>query len=175
MYICIHTHIFVYIHICICIFVCIYTYMYLYIWGLPFWLKVENCSPLQETQETCVQSLGLEDALEKEGQPTPVFLLENPMDRGAWLAVIHGVTKSHMWLSMHLSIHLYLRPELFETRIIWDIFIELYVNSLSRKNICGMINSEILRRWSMGPQLLHWWFVLGLPGTRIWELMFKCL
>ena len=155
MYICIHTYI------------CIYTYLYLYIYIY--------CSPLQETQETWVQSLGLEDALEKEGQPIPVFLLENPMDRGAWLAVIHGVTKSHMWLSMHLSIHLYLRPELFETRIIWGIFIELYVNSLSRKNICGMINSEILRRWSMGPQLLHWWFVLGLPGTRIGELMFKCL
>ena len=27
-------------------------------------------------------------------QPTPVFLLDNPMDRGAWLATVHGVTKS---------------------------------------------------------------------------------
>ena len=26
-------------------------------------------------------------------QPTPVFLLENPMDRGAWQATVHGVTK----------------------------------------------------------------------------------
>ena len=24
----------------------------------------------------------------------PVFLLENPMDRGAWRATVHGVTKS---------------------------------------------------------------------------------
>ena len=27
-------------------------------------------------------------------QPTPVFLLENPMDSGAWQAVIHRVAKS---------------------------------------------------------------------------------
>ena len=30
-----------------------------------------------------------------EGDPTPVFLPgENPMDRGAWQATVHGVTKS---------------------------------------------------------------------------------
>ena len=28
-------------------------------------------------------------------QPTPVLLLENPMDRGAWWAAVHGVAKSH--------------------------------------------------------------------------------
>ena len=27
-------------------------------------------------------------------QPTPVFLLENPMDRGAWKSTVHGVAKS---------------------------------------------------------------------------------
>ena len=27
-------------------------------------------------------------------QPTPVFLLENPMGRGAWRAVVHGVAES---------------------------------------------------------------------------------
>jgi len=27
-------------------------------------------------------------------QPTPVILLENPMDRGAWWAMVHGVAKS---------------------------------------------------------------------------------
>ena len=33
---------------------------------------------------------------------TPVFLLENPVDRGAWWAIIHGVTKSQTQLSMHV-------------------------------------------------------------------------
>ena len=32
------------------------------------------CLPMQETQETWVQSLGQEDPLEEEMEPTPVFL-----------------------------------------------------------------------------------------------------
>ena len=28
----------------------------------------------------------------KEWQPTPVCLLENSLDRGAWQAMVHGVT-----------------------------------------------------------------------------------
>ena len=31
-------------------------------------------------------------------QPTPVFLPENPMGRGAWQATIHRVAKSWTWL-----------------------------------------------------------------------------
>ena len=27
----------------------------------------------------------------REWQPTPVFFLENPMDRGAWQMTVHGV------------------------------------------------------------------------------------
>ena len=42
-------------------------------------------------------------------QPTPVFLLENPMDREAWRATVHKVAKSQTrlkWLSRHtLKIH----------------------------------------------------------------------
>ena len=34
----------------------------------------------------------------RKWQPTPVILLGNPMDRGAWWAVIHGVAKSQTWL-----------------------------------------------------------------------------
>ena len=35
--------------------------------------------------------------------------LENPMDSGAWRATIHGVAKSHMWLSdgTHAHTHSY--------------------------------------------------------------------
>ena len=29
----------------------------------------------------------------RKWQPTPVFFLGNPMDRGAWRATVHGVTK----------------------------------------------------------------------------------
>ena len=47
-------------------------------------------------QETRVQSLGQEDPLEKEMATHSSILtcLENPVDRGAWQATVHGVTKS---------------------------------------------------------------------------------
>ena len=32
----------------------------------------------------------------RKWQPTPVFLLENPMDRGAWWATVCGVPESDM-------------------------------------------------------------------------------
>jgi len=47
-----------------------------------------NLPAMQETQETWVQSLGQEDPLERKWQPTPVFCLGNPMDRGAWGATV---------------------------------------------------------------------------------------
>ena len=52
---------------------------------------------LPEMQETQVQSLGWEDPLE-EGMATPLqySCLENPMDREAWQATVHGVTKSQI-------------------------------------------------------------------------------
>ena len=35
----------------------------------------------------------------RKWQPAPVFLPENPMDRGAWRATVHGVAKSQTRLS----------------------------------------------------------------------------
>ena len=51
-------------------------------------------------QETWVQSLGLEDPLEK-GMETHSSILawRIPMDKGAWRATVHGVTKSQTRLS----------------------------------------------------------------------------
>ena len=43
-------------------------------------------------QEMWVQPLGQEDLLEKE-MATQYSYLENPMDRGAWRAMVHGVAK----------------------------------------------------------------------------------
>ena len=48
-------------------------------------------------QETRVSSLGQEDALEKEmATYSSITGLENPMDREAWWATVHGVAKSDM-------------------------------------------------------------------------------
>ena len=53
---------------------------------------VKNLPAIQETQ---VQSLGREDPLEK-GMTThsSVHAWKNPLDRGAWRATVHVVTKS---------------------------------------------------------------------------------
>ena len=50
--------------------------------------------------DTWVQSLGWEDPPEKgKVYPLQYPCLENPTDRGAWLATVHGVTKSQTRLS----------------------------------------------------------------------------
>ena len=54
---------------------------------------------MQETQETWVLSLCLEDLLEEEmATHSSISCLENPTDRGAWQAIVHGVTKSQTQL-----------------------------------------------------------------------------
>ena len=52
-----------------------------------------------------VQSLGWEDPLEEgHGNILQYSCLENPMDRGAWRAAVHGVAKSQTCLK-RLSMH----------------------------------------------------------------------
>ena len=50
-------------------------------------------------QEMQVQSLGQEDPLEKMETDSSILAMENLMDRGAWRATVHGVTKSRTRLS----------------------------------------------------------------------------
>ena len=58
-------------------------------------LVVQMVKNLPAIQETQVQSLGWKDSLEK-GMATHYSILawKNPLDRGAWRATVHGVTKS---------------------------------------------------------------------------------
>ena len=50
-------------------------------------------------QETCVQSLGRKDSLEKEvATHFSILAWRIPMDRGAWWATAHRVTKSQTGL-----------------------------------------------------------------------------
>ena len=59
--------------------------------------------PMQEISEMSVRSLGWEDPL-KEGMTLQYSCLENPMNRGAWKATVHGVAKSQTFLKQ-LSTH----------------------------------------------------------------------
>ena len=53
--------------------------------------------PMQETSEMSVRSLSREDPL-KEGMTLQYSCVENPMNRGAWQAAVHGVSKSETLL-----------------------------------------------------------------------------
>ena len=58
-------------------------------------LVAQRIKHLPAMQEAWVRSLGWEDPLEKEnGNPLQYSCLENPIDRGAWWATVHGVAKS---------------------------------------------------------------------------------
>ena len=69
---------------------------------LQYWTRASQAAqwwrigqPVQVTQDTRVQPLGWEDALET-GKATHSSILSwrIPVDRGAWRATVHGVTKS---------------------------------------------------------------------------------
>ena len=70
---------------------------------------------MQEMWEMGVQFLGGEDPLEGgNGNRLHYSCLENPMDRGAWWATVHRVTKS--WTQVkQLSMHAYME----ETQETW--------------------------------------------------------
>ena len=63
-----------------------------------FWasLMAQTVKNLSSVKETWVQSLSLEDPLEKEGYPLEYSCLENPMDQGSWQATVNGVSKSQI-------------------------------------------------------------------------------
>ena len=56
-------------------------------WGSPEELMLSNCGA---GEDTCGEG---------NGTPLQYSCLENPMDRGAWWAAVHGVAKSQTWLS----------------------------------------------------------------------------
>ena len=58
-------------------------------------LVAQSVKNLPEEKEIGVQSLGREDLLEKKmANHSSILAWKNPMDRGAWWATVHGVTKS---------------------------------------------------------------------------------
>ena len=114
-------------------------------------------------QETWVQSLGRESALEQEmANPVQYSCLENSMDRGAWWAAAHGVTKDQTPLRTHTYTHelheyiffclLFLRtqPMLWLSRIVCDSWYLLFLYILGRDHflftnielLCSLLESK---------------------------------
>jgi len=79
--------------------------LYVHILGFLGGPAVKSPSARQEPPETQIQFLGWEEPHGRgNGNPLQYSCLENPTDRGAWLATVHGVAKSQTQLK-RLSIH----------------------------------------------------------------------
>ena len=65
--------------------------------GLPRWLRVKN-PPTTAGDAGSIPELGRSPG-GGNGNPFQYSLLENSMNRGAWQATVHGVTKSWRQLS----------------------------------------------------------------------------
>ena len=80
---------------------CIYLHIYIYIYttlcprGLPWWLSSkESACNAGDTGDTDSTSESGRFPGGGHGNPLQYSCLENSTDRGAWWAMVHGVTKS---------------------------------------------------------------------------------
>ena len=85
-----------------------------------------------------------------QGNPLQYSCLENPMDRGAWQGIVHGVTKHWTqlkWLSTHITIHLILcllkwyKCNLL--KIIYFNIIKICCNVLHINNFCILLSEPV--------------------------------
>ena len=79
-----------YIPICVHVYVCMYIYVHLY--GFPKWFsgKESACQCRRHGFDPYVgRSHGV-----GSGNPLQYSYWNNPTDRGAWQAIVHGVAKS---------------------------------------------------------------------------------
>ena len=94
-------------------------------------------------QETWVRSLCRKDSPgEGNGNPFQYSCLENPMDGGAWWAIVHGVTKSRTWLSDFTHT---LKGKQRSGDIIWSKTVRWLISyQIFKSFFCGCVLSEII-------------------------------
>ena len=84
---------------------------------------------------------------EGKGNPLQYSCLENPTDRGAWRAIVHGASKSQTWLSNWTHTHIYIYTYLSIYLFIFNLK-SLLANPSSLVNHFVMLN-EISSRDSV--------------------------
>ena len=92
----IHTYIYTHIHRTY-----IHLFIYMYIYSPVAYLVVQRVKklPVNAGDPGSIPGSG-RSPRKGNGNPLQCSCLENPMDRGAWQAIVHGVTKIPTWLSM---------------------------------------------------------------------------
>ena len=88
-------------HYIVQLFLVYFWWLLIYLLGFPSGSAVKNPPAMQELQEMQGWSLGQEDPWRRKWPPTPVFLSGDPMDRGAWRATVHRVTKRETEATKH--------------------------------------------------------------------------
>ena len=83
------------------VWICWSSITYVRIFGLPWWLSKESASNAGDPGS--IPGLGRSPG-EGNGNPFQCSCLENPTDRGAWRAIVHGVAESQIQLKQ-LSTH----------------------------------------------------------------------
>ena len=69
---------------------------------LPWWLRIKNLPAIAGDIRDMVSILGSGSSPGGgHGNPLQYFCGDNPMNRGAWRAIVHGVAKSQTQLSTH--------------------------------------------------------------------------
>ena len=98
IYLCIYIeYIHIFIYLCVYTHTHTHTHTHTYNLGLPWWLSVKNL-PANTGDVGSVSRWGKTPG-EGNDSPLQCSCLGNPMDRGAWCAAVHEVTKSWTRLS----------------------------------------------------------------------------
>ena len=72
-----------------CVYVYIRIHIHMHVYGLPWWL-----SGKESTRQAGFNPWVRKIPWRRKWQPTPVFFLGNPIDRGTWGATVQRVAKS---------------------------------------------------------------------------------
>ena len=89
---------------CVCIYICIYSFSCSFpLWFITGYLGFPSGSDVKESAHNAgdpglIPGSGRSPG-EGNGNPLQYSCLENSMDRGAWRAIVHGITKSQAQLS----------------------------------------------------------------------------
>ena len=95
-------------YVCVCIYMCVCACVCVYI---GFWSgSVVKTLPANAGDTRAIGSIpGLGKSKGRNGILFRYSCLENPMDRGVWRVIVHGVAESTTWLSNWAHTHIHTR------------------------------------------------------------------